>query len=62
MIPLIQKQLDEFKDVVWNVHRIRHQKDTLMADGKPMHIYQFPEKYGMESCGEIILNFKSNFV
>ena len=24
MIPLIQKELDEFKDVVWNSHRIEY--------------------------------------
>ncbi|XP_066912421.1 uncharacterized protein [Clytia hemisphaerica] len=51
MIPLIQNQLDEFKDVIWNPHRIRFQKDTLMADGIPNHIYDFPENYDLERCG-----------
>jgi len=52
MIPLIQKQLDDFRDLVWNPHRIRHQKNTLMADGIPNHMYDFPERYGLEQCGE----------
>ena len=43
MIPVLQKQLDTFKTVVWNVHRIRTQKDTLLPDGVPDHIYDFPE-------------------
>lgn len=51
MIPLIQKQLDEFKDMIWNAHRIRFQKNTLMPDGVPNHIYDFPKEYGLEQCG-----------
>lgn len=54
MVPLIQRQLDEFKDTIWNPHRIRHQKNTKMADGIPNHIYNFPEKYGMKECGKNI--------
>ncbi|CAB4023493.1 Hypothetical predicted protein [Paramuricea clavata] len=33
MIPVLQKQLDSFKDTVWNCHRIRTQKETLLPDG-----------------------------
>jgi hypothetical protein len=51
MIPIIQKQLDIFKDTVWNSHRIRAQKDTRLPDGVPNHIYAFPEEYGLEECG-----------
>ena len=51
MVPLIQRHLDEFKDLIWNTHRIRHQKDTYMADGVPNHMYDFPAKYRMEQCG-----------
>jgi len=51
MIPLLQKQLDIFKDTIWNTHRIRAQKDTLLPDGIPNHIYSFPEDYDMEECG-----------
>ena len=52
MIPLIQRELDEFKDTVWNSHRIRFQKDTFMPDGVPNHVYDFPSRYGLEECGE----------
>ena len=51
MIPMMQRQLDEFCQTIWNNHRIRAQKDTLMADGIPNHIFEFPEKYGMENKG-----------
>ena len=52
MIPLVQSELDEFKDTVWNTHRIRCQKETLLPDGVPDHLYNFPEKYGLENCGK----------
>ena len=52
MIPLIQRELDEFKDTVWNSHRIRFQKDTFMPDGVPNHVYDFPCRYGLEECCE----------
>ena len=51
MIPLIQKDLDVFRESVWNTHRIRAQKDTILPDGIPNHIYSFPEQYGLEECG-----------
>ena len=54
MIPLLQKELDEFKDTVWNTHRIRYQKETLLPDGIPDHMYSFPERYGLEECGKYI--------
>ena len=50
-IPLMQKQLDIFKDSIWNSHRIRGQKDTNLPNGVPNHIYEFPDKYGLEECG-----------
>ena len=28
MIPIVQKEIDTFVDVVWNSHRIRDQKNT----------------------------------
>ena len=55
MIPLIQREVDEFKETVWNTHRIRKQKDTHMPDGKPNHIYYFPEQYDLEECGKAII-------
>ncbi|CAB4026934.1 Hypothetical predicted protein [Paramuricea clavata] len=51
MVPLIQKELDIFREKVWNTHRIRAQKDTLLPDGVPEHIYNFPEQYNLEECG-----------
>ena len=51
MIPLMQRELDEFRNTVWNLHRIRAQKNTFMPDGVPDHIYNFPEEYGMQECG-----------
>ena len=51
LIPLLQKQLNIFKDTIWNTHRIRAQKDTVLPDGIPNHIYSFPEEYDMEECG-----------
>ncbi len=47
----MQRELDVFRKMVWNTHRIRAQRDTLMADGVPKHIYEFPERYGMEKKG-----------
>lgn len=49
-IPLLQMELDNFKETVWNTHRIRKQKDTYLPDGVPNHIYAFPEEYGLEEC------------
>ena len=46
MIPMMQRELDEFRLTIWNTHRIRAQKETLMADGIPDHIFEFPERYG----------------
>ncbi|XP_028412126.1 uncharacterized protein LOC114534852 [Dendronephthya gigantea] len=51
MIPVLQKELDIFKESVWNTHRIRAQKNTNLPDGIPNHIYSFPELYGFEDKG-----------
>ena len=67
LIPVLQKQLDVFRTVVWNSHRIRAQKNTVLPDGIPDHIYSFPNVYGLEECGiyfilnicHIILLYKS---
>lgn len=50
LIPVVQKELDLFRTVVWNSHKIRTQKDTALPDGIPDHIYNFPET-GLEECG-----------
>ena len=67
LIPVSQKQLDVFRTVVRNSHRIRAQKNTVLPDGIPDHIYSFPNVYGLEECGiyfilnicHIILLYKS---
>ena len=59
MISMIQRELDEFKDIVWNPHRIRKQKETYMPDGIPNHIYAFPEEYGMKDCGNKLIYIKT---
>ena len=52
MVPLVQKELDVFRETVWNTHRIRAQKDTVLPDGIPDNIYIFPEQYDLEDCGK----------
>lgn len=59
MVPVVERELDTFKEMVWNSHRIRAQKDTVLPDGVPNHIYNFPEKYGLEECGNIISSRRS---
>jgi len=51
MVPLIRKELDIFRETVWNSNRNRAQRKTALPDGIPDHIYNFPEKYGLEECG-----------
>ena len=53
MIPMMQRELDTFKDTVWNCHRIRPQKDAVLPAGIPDHIYCFPEEYGLEQSGNL---------
>jgi hypothetical protein len=54
MIPMLQKELDVFKDKIWNSHRIRHQKEVHLPNGVPDHIYNFPEEYNLEECGTVL--------
>jgi hypothetical protein len=53
MIPIMQKELDLFKETIWNTHRIRAQKDTCLPCVIPNHIYTFPQEYGIEECGKL---------
>ena len=53
MIPLMQKELDIFKDTIWNAHRIHKRKDAELPAGIPDHIYSFPQEYDMEECGNV---------
>lgn len=50
-VPVLQQELDTFKEKIWNSHRIRQQKDTNLPSGVPDHIYSFPAEYGLEECG-----------
>lgn len=50
-VPVVQKELDIFRECVWNSHRCRKQKAKELPAGVPEHIYNFPEKYGAHKCG-----------
>ena len=50
-IPVIQKEMNIFRETVSNSHRVRHQRDAQMPKGIPNHLYSFPEQYGAEDCG-----------
>ena len=54
-IPVLEKEIECFIHN-WNTHRIRFQKDTVLSDEIPEHIYSFPEKYGLERCGLPVTN------
>ena len=51
-IPIIQREVNAFKDDVWNVHRVGAQKNTELPDEIPNHIYNFPGEYGLCECGK----------
>ena len=61
MVPVVQRELDTFKEMVWNSLRIRAQKDTVLPGGVPNYIYSFPQKYGLEECGKKIIRFCQNW-
>ena len=50
-IPVLEKELDVFKNTIWNNHRGRKQKNKELPDGIPEHIYNFPQHYGATKCG-----------
>lgn len=50
-IPVVQKELDVFRECVWNNHRTRKQKKKELPAGISEHIFHFPEQYGGEQCG-----------
>ena len=55
LIPVMQKEVDTFKDTVWNSYRIHAQKDTHLPNGVPNHVHSFPEEYGLEECGKYFI-------
>ena len=51
-IPLVRQSIDAFKDMVWNNHKIRRQRKTWLPDANINHLYSFPERYGLKTCGK----------
>ncbi|KAK6181937.1 hypothetical protein SNE40_009713 [Patella caerulea] len=49
-IPIIQKELDIFRETVWNNHRCRRNNNKQLPTGIPEHLYFYPEKYGGVNC------------
>ncbi|KAL9977194.1 hypothetical protein ACROYT_G014572 [Oculina patagonica] len=45
---VLQKELDVFRNSVWNYHRVRKQRGEELSTGVPEHIYQCLDKYGGE--------------
>ena len=52
-VPLLQRELDIFKDTIWNNHRGCKQRNKELPTGIPEHIYHFPEIYGGIKCGNL---------
>ncbi|XP_028403995.1 uncharacterized protein LOC114526598 [Dendronephthya gigantea] len=50
-IPIIGKELEVFRETIWNSHRVRCQKEAQLPKGIPKHLYAFPEQYEAEQCG-----------
>ena len=50
-IPVMQKEMDIFRETIWNSHRVRSQKEAQMPKGIGNHLYAFPESYGTQECG-----------
>ena len=48
----MERELAIFKDTIWNSHRICVQRDAVLPNGVPDHIYNFPEEYNLEECGK----------
>ena len=59
---MMQRELDEFRKTIWNNHRIRAQKDTLMVDGIPNHIFEIPERYGVENKSLMLFYFAFDII
>ena len=53
-IPVIQKELDKFKTVVWNHRGGRKQRNKELPTGIPEYIFDNPEEFGAENCGVIV--------
>ena len=54
-VPVIQKELDIFRETVWNTHRVRKQKkNEELPICVPEHIYTCPNQYGGEKSSHAI--------
>ena len=53
-IPIVQKEMETFRDTIWNNHRVRCQKDAQMPKGIPTLLFSSPECYDAEDCGELM--------
>ena len=60
-VPLLQRELDLFRNAIWNNHRGRKQKNKELPAGIPEHIYHFHENYGGAKCG-IHVTFDASFL
>lgn len=58
-IPVIQKEMNIFRETIWNSHRVRSQNEAQMPKGIPNHLYSFPESYGAEECGMLTSQAKT---
>ena len=58
-IPVIQKEMNMFRETIWNSHRVRRQNEAQMPKGIPNHLYSFPESYGAEECGMLTSQAKT---
>ncbi|CAC5367782.1 unnamed protein product [Mytilus coruscus] len=52
-MPLIQKQLDNFVHI-WNLHRIRSQRNTETFSGIPNIMFYQPETFGAQDCSVML--------
>ena len=57
-IPILQKEIDIFRETVWNNHRVRCQKDAQMPKGIPTDLFSFPERYDAEDCGKFLISLE----
>ncbi|XP_074635510.1 uncharacterized protein LOC141893927 [Acropora palmata] len=50
-LPVIQKEMETFRETVWNAHSVRSQREAQMPKGIPYHLYSFPEHYSADKFG-----------
>ena len=50
-VPIVQRELDDFREIVWNNSRGRKQPLKALPTGVPAHMHAFPETYGYQNYG-----------